>query len=455
MPKDENKKPDSIKDPTQNDDDLSGLRDLVQDEIDKMMENQEGEKKDWNELVKEEKKIKEKKSKKIDEEDLCLLCKENEKSEGHDYCDECLEKLKKDPISIWKYIFPIIAIALIVLGSYKMSVTWSLFSTAAKADKYVRNNQYISALGAYEDYNTELKVNYKDPGLRTLNKQIEIYLELGVSYYETLNDFIDTNFAGKDLDSFIYKTAAEAKEKIEKYSDAYEVCYAAFNTATTYTEYVDAVDAANKETPIDSGYLAYYKYYAALAFGETIDVQLQNLDKMKACGEEYSSIYLPTYAEIYIEKKDYDAVLKTCNEMLSNNQEDIYAFVYQSYAYRLKNNLPKALNACNKGLKVEAENSLINYQMAIVQLLDGQEDAAFNYVKTAYQNAETEYSYLQASSLYAICAYMNGDTDTYAAIESDLTTNSYSFANEVSSYINNKTTIEDIFLTNGGDFTWT
>lgn len=433
--------------------DLSDLRDLVQTEIDKIMVDSDGNKKDWKKLVNDARNPG--RSSEIPEDELCLCCGEKQRAEGHDYCDDCLVKLKKMPIPIWKFIIPVLLIGVVILSSWKIAVTWSLFKTADTANDYAKDKKLLSALDAYDNYNVELAINGKDPGYRMLNKQIELYEELGVGYYSDLSDFIDTRYAGKDLDSFFCKKAKEADDLIDVYSNAYDVCYGVYSSAKSFDDYITQLDEAVKDDPVDKSLLNYYKYYAALLYGESTDVQLKYLNAMQKASTQYASVYLPCYAELYIDNKDYDKALSYCDKMLELNKENIYAFTYRAFSYRMQGNYSLAIKACNDGLKASSDNTLICYQMAVLQLLDGQESSALEYAKISYENADTEYAYLESSSLYALCLYITGDTDSYSTLKEEVESYSYTFADEVQSYIDGKVTIKNIFTENGGVFSWT
>lgn len=440
---------------------LQDLKNMVQGEIDKIKTDENGNPADWNKLVndaKAEQKTKAAHDKKLagaHKEDLCILCGTELKAEGHDYCEACLEKVRRDKISPAAFIIPLIIIAALILGCYKAAVSISLFRTAAQAQSYADNGYLLTALDKYDNYTTELKVYKKTPGRKVLIREVKLYEKLGIAYYNTLSTFIDDNFAGKDIEKFPYKSVGKAQEKIDDYSAAYTACYSAYSTNSSWKTFLTAVDKAAKSKDLDPSLVAYYKYYVALVYGKSYSVQLKYLNEMKAQGDTYESVYLPCYAELYLGQKKYSKVFSTCDEMLTYNKQDVYAYVYRTAAYRLKGEYAKAYKTCSEGLKIAGDDPLLCYQMSIIELLYGKNDLAFKYAKIAYEDSENEFSYLQASSLYALCAYIKGDTTTYDSINSDVTSNGYTIADQVTAYENGKTDVKTIFTTNGGDFTWT
>ena len=85
--------PESGIDPEKLESELSDLKDLVQNEIDKMME--ESPDKDWKDIVKEARDAK--LARKTSTGKLCECCGENEVDEDETYCESCLETMKHYP----------------------------------------------------------------------------------------------------------------------------------------------------------------------------------------------------------------------------------------------------------------------------------------------------------------------------------------------------------------------
>ncbi|MBQ1451373.1 MAG: hypothetical protein IIZ22_01770, partial [Clostridia bacterium] len=116
--------------------------------------------------------------------------------------------------------------------------------------------------------------------------------------------------------------------------------------------------------------------------------------------------------------------------------------------------LVKAAKACNDGLAVTPANSLLNYQMGIISLLQGKQKEAFSFASTAYEQADTANAYVSAASLYSLCAQLLGETEVNESIIMETSQYGYPISDQVQKIIDGDLTIEDVFLKGKGDFAW-
>ncbi|MBQ2500564.1 MAG: hypothetical protein II522_03770, partial [Clostridia bacterium] len=164
--------PETGLDPEQLESELNDLKDLVQGEIDKMLdENPDAE---WTDIVKEAKEDKKNRKNKGNVK-LCEVCGENEVGEDEQYCEHCLDVMKHYPFSWWKYLIPVIAIVLIFLALSYFAINFSVFKGTVSANKLIKAHKLDSALSAYDKLNAEIKVTDENFGGRYLRYQVGLY----------------------------------------------------------------------------------------------------------------------------------------------------------------------------------------------------------------------------------------------------------------------------------------
>lgn len=443
--------PETGLDPEKLESELNDLKDLVQGEIDKMME--ENPDSDWKEIVKEAKEGKANRGKGKDAK-LCECCGENEVEDDEIYCPECLETMRHYPFVWWKVLIPILAIALVILSFSYFAISFPVYQETVSANKLAKAGKLNSALAAYDKINAEIKVTDENFGNRYLKYQIAINDRLGIDAYENLNDFIDKHFTGSDLKKFYNKSVREEKAKIESYQKLYDVFSDAYGASKNYAEFIEEFDNRLKDKDFDKAQVYYYKYYAANILGEDISVMRENVEKIREVDPNAKSLYLPLLAEISLNDQKYDDMLKYANELSKFNSESPYVYLYRAIAYRLQGDLDNANKACDTGLKIDSTNTLLNYQKAVVCLLKDKQSEAYSYACTAYEKADTANSYLAAASLYSLCAQLEGETEVNEAIIEEVSQYGYGFANEVQQVIDGELTIKDLFTKGKGDFTW-
>lgn len=442
--------PETGLDPEKLESELNDLKDLVQGEIDKMME--ENPDSTWKEIVKEAKDKKANRGKETVK--FCECCGENIIDEDETYCEECLNTMRHYPFVWWKILIPIFAVITLVLAFSYFAISYPVFSETVAANKLADSGKLTSALAAYDNINAEIKVTDKNFGNRYLKYQVAIYEKLGVDAYEDLSKFIDQNFKGSDLKKFYNKSVLNAKNKISSFENLYSVFEEVYNGSKNYSEFSDAYDKKVEGTDYDPAQIYYYKYYAANVYGEGISVLRENVEKIKEVDPDAKSLYLPLFAEIALNEQKYDDMLKYAEELSKVNSESPYVYLYKAVSHRFQGDFDTASKVCDDGLKIDGTNTLLNYQKAVICLLQDKQSEAYSYACTAYEYADTVNSYLSAASLYSLCAQLEGDTEVNEAIVEEVSDYGYGFANEIQEILDGKLTVKELFTEGKGDFTW-
>ena len=436
----------------------------LQSAIDTLME--ENPDADWKELVND---AADKKRAWQSTRTICECCGQAVVYGDEIYCDDCKNNMKQYPFKWWHFIMPVVAIVVIAFVIWTSYSQWNLFSNTARAEGYVRDHQYSSALSQYSDLNDSISEAGGTFGWKYLSNQISLFEKVGIQEYSDMNDFLDTYYSTSDLKKFYNRNAKNAETHINEYSDIYTHFVTAANDSDGDVDsFLEAFDKEIEGEDVNAAYANYYRYYGALVYGADSDTQKKFVDAIAAEGEDYASLYLPLYAEIALNDADYATAVTYADQMLERNSEDTYAYTYKGVAYRMMGDTEAAAEELNKGLKVDSSDSPLNYQMAIITLLNEQYPLAEAYAETAYENAETSNNYISSASLYGLIAETRarqykkaGNTDSYSS-EHAIYTNivgaledyGYAMSDDVASVLNGKKTVEEIFTEGEGDFTW-
>lgn len=447
---------------------LDGLKDTVQGEIDKMMEDHPDT--DWNTIVAAaaEEKRTVKQDRVREDAPLCEVCGKKPAEPDSIYCADCLENMKHYPFSWWQFIVPVVAVMFAALAIVMTINGWSLFSGTANAQKLARQDKLFSALTKYSSLNTSIEESSGDYGAKYLKNQVKIYNKIGIQEYSDLQTFLETYYTGTAINKPWNHYAKKANDDLTSYSDCYTYFSTAASSATSYSTLITAFNKEIKGKDVNAAYANYYRYYACLMYNQDIKTQKKYVNAIAAEGKKYAGLYEPLYAEIALNNKDYDGALVYAGSILERNAEDPYGYVYRGIAYRMQGNLVKAAKALNDGLHTNSKSAILNYQMGVICLINGQEKLAESYANTAASNATTENTYLSACSLEALTAELRaraykkaGDTDSYDSehtiytnIKSQLEENSYTLSDDVASILAGDKTIEQVFTEGTGDFTW-
>lgn len=442
--------PETGLDPEQLKSDLEDLRDLFQGEIDKMMDGTDA---DWKAIVKaaKDEKLAARSGAKVQ---LCDCCGERPVNDDGIYCDECLEGMKHYPFRWWNWFIPVVAVIMIFLSCSFFAISFSVYRQTVEAQALVKQNKLVSALEMYDSINAEIKVLDDNYGYKYLRNQVEIYDAIGIDAYEDLNDFIDSYYAGTALSKKRNAYVSNVLQDIKSYTKLYSCFEEAYEDAKDYESFVTAYDALVSEKGYNKALAAYYKYYASLVYNESADVQKSNVDAIKNADPDMKNLYLPLYAELALNEGKYDEVLSYAAEMENCNSENIYVWLYRTIAYRLEGNITLAANACNKGIELDSDDANINYQMAIISLLQGQNKTALHYAEIAYANASTKNTFVASGSMYALCAALNDDSEAYNTVVEEAKSYNYDISPDVKEITEGRKSIEDVFAAGKGDFEW-
>ena len=442
---------------------LDELRSVFQGEIDKMMEDNPDA--SWEEIVKA---ADYEKRNGIKPDGKCEVCGEWKAPAGEQYCPECVEKMKHFPFEWWQFIAPLLAILITVVSFFIIKGMWPVYRETAQAEKYVRQHKLVSAMDSYRVVDRNLIQMNGKIGNRILKDQVKVYDRMGVQSYMELKGFLDAFYTRDMMDKPGNGPVRAAADRIDEYTKCYTAFDEARENSKDFNTLMKNYSALQVKEGLNNAYFNYYCYYACLLFEQGPKVQEKYLNNIKAEGEEYESLYLPLMAEHALNAGKYDKTIDYCNDMLKRNKEDMYAFAYKTVAYRRKGDLPKAIKAAKDGLNADEYSVTLNYQMAVISMLEGQMKLAETYAETSYRASMMNGGSPASTSLYALITGIrardyklagnesgyNKEISIHNQVINDAAERGIPISAQVEEIINGKKTVRDVFCNGKGDFEW-
>ena len=457
---------------------MEDIRDMVQNELDEMREQAPDA--TWDDIV-QQAAYEKKNGIKVDYHPpvMCSVCGEHEAVEGSEYCEECMEDMKRYPFEWWQFLIPFMAVFFLAFGILLAHDGWSVYHGTAQAQSLARQGKLISALDKYGELNGQIAEGSDTYGVQYRKNQVKLLNRVGIQEFSVLDSYLSAYYPGGDLNKWYNRYAKQSRERVDEYETAYNYFEEAASSAKDYKSLIKAYDKAIEGKGVNAAFANYYKYYACLIYNQGEKEQQKYLDAIKAEGKDYESLYLPLETELALSAKDYDKALQLCDELGDRNAEDIYPYVYRTVAYRMQGDLSQAAASCDEGLKIDGTASTLNYQRAILFLLDGDLTLASAYAEEAHTNAATANNYVSACSIYslilqeqiaekneAIKAADDKETKTklrsekadlkatLESLETEMSEYGYEVSPDVGKILAGKKTADEVFLKGEGDFAW-
>ncbi len=453
------------------------------------------------------------KSENSEEEDfeICPICETGKITEGKNYCEECeaIMLKRKPPFFAW-----ICGAAVLLLSFFALVVTFLISAPAIqviKGDEAAENNSWYTAYLEYSEVesvagevgailgsselntfiqtgtNVKIKLidafakssnpldayklasNYftdeemeKYPSLREYKAMKEAY----TSSYEALSEILD--FMSSENSTY-EQTAAkfEAKRGTEGVDDIFVDYFV--TAAATYFKLpaeeqiacFDKIDASAKASKYDYRWLYYLDYATMLISAGQNDKAIALLDEVIA-EDNTASDYYSLKMKALVSENDLEGAEKTLSDFKKNNEGYDSAYILEIALLRNKGELDKALELCTEALEIYGTSPEIYRQRALIYLLQGKYDEAYEEVFIANSTAYNLYVYYGDTSAYSVeldhtiyvCAYLcekYGTMETENAVYISEILSQYQqveFSDEVNSIISGEKTVEEV-LTEG------
>lgn len=395
----------------------------------------------------------------ISDEDLCILCGENEKQEESEYCAECEKAMfsRKIPFlghlaGIAVILFSFFAIILVLLISAPVLQVQRADSLAANKCWYTAYLEYAEVSSVIDSVNSIFG---------TTTPFLQSGTGLNLKMIEAVGEYNGPFEAVYASQSLIGEDAVDemaALKKYKKYRDEY---------ISTYEAVTDAIDemldgSVEKEDTyeklsavlgtenVNDIYVYYFLFNAAEYYGDSREVQLEYLEKVDASkgSEKYAWLYYQNYADLLYKTGNTEKALKYLDaitdsdkskfgayelkmdiavaennmdeanrilaEFKSNNDGYENAYILEATLLRCQKEYDKAEILLNEAVEQFDSVPEIHRQLALIYLLKENYDEAYEQAYTADGNAYYLYYYMGDSSYYTeelsntlyLCAYL-------------------------------------------------
>lgn len=445
----------------------------------------------------------------IDESELCTVCGENRKGEDGDYCPECEAMMlsRKTPFLGWlsgllAIVCSVFALMLVLLVSAPSIQVARAEASAKDNCWYTAYKQYNEAPSIVEEVNgilgaetpfvqlgsgfnvkiIEAVANSYSPldalsvadnllgddyvGKFRALKKYETIREDYLATYEALMEPIEAMTYG-EADAATTYAAFEAAKSVEGVNPIF-VNYFLYNAASYYNEsdetkikYLEAVDAANKESGTDYSWL-YYQDYADLLYASgQKDKAAEYLNALTDSDKTKFGAY-ELKMRIAVNEGDFDKAKSILDEFKEYNEGYDTAYILEASFLRISGETGKAKELITEALEEYDSVPELHRQLALVYLVEGDYDSAYEEAFTADSNAYYLYAYMGDSSAYTpqlnntlyLCTYLAktfGTSSSENAVYFEDILDSFSeedLSEQVLSVVNEEKTVAEV-LTEG------
>ncbi len=439
---------------------LEELRDVFQAELDKAMSGEES----GEVLIQELDEIEEG----TEEEEtapkkICECCgeKETDTSFGEDYpyCTDCRELMKANPINSLGIIM---ALVMFVVAGFTLGLTAKNsndFLSLVDANSAYSEKHLVDAASVYETYLSSADES-KSVSMKAVKNTIDIMVKLG--YYTDAVDYIDTYYSESELKLPWNKKYVKIKEDHALLDASSKLINENFADALggkkfNYKKDIEKIDKLIKDNETSGTYsqtfLEYAKYLLMLVHEENDEVQLEQLLKIERIDEgRFPWIYLSYISQVYARLGDSENSQMYFDKSVGINAQELTAYnsLADSIRFGAKPDADKILEVAQKAAAVASQNSYPTYYRiyAIAYLLKGDGEKAMNNMVQYLQSCRPT---VQDFNLYAVCAVVTKDKESYKEAEDTLKQYGYKLGKSVVNFKNGKVKLEQVLFEKGGD----
>ncbi len=399
------------------------------------------------------------------DESLCIRCGKNERKTDEngeyisDYCEECEKARLKTHVSWIGTVLFVIVVAVMIFAGRDFAKSADSFKSVLEADAMRLDGKYTSAMDAY--YTCIASGNDRGYVVKNMLKCYEDN-EMIMYASQIISQLgYDEDTLSKPWNSYLEKLY----EKSEKLNNTSTYANQAISDATDedgnidYDASVAALDELAANEDYDPAIIQYYRYYAAALASKDIDELIEIISENQDYVDEYSWLFLPKLATLKVRAGDSEGALEICDEMLKLNSESYDAYIIRIYNARMNKDYEKAIaeadaaaelfNGSEGGEGVTSTYALgeIYRQRSVACLLAGKTEEGIEYA----EKSQNTYQSVDSTNLLGICYILNGDEEKYKETQEFLENYGYEYLTDVTDFKAGKTTLEKIFLEDGGE----
>lgn len=439
----------------------------------------------------------------------CIRCGENKKEEGSDYCEECAKALLSVKIPALAWIGTLITLCVSILASAVFFLNFSAGFQVAVGDYWAARGAWSTASEYY---------NKVDATAEEINNAVGSFSPVVIGERVRVKSVIATAHLYSPIDagykiSSDYKQLAGKYRKLAPYERAYEQYKAVYTACSdildactsgnkTYEEAIKDIDAAiEADKTLNTTYANSLKFDISRYTVQKPEISLTFLKDMEKSAPDEGWLYNKNYVDLYLMMKDYDSALIYCDRLIDFNCNDGEAYFKKLLVLMSKNDkegagklcdefdrlnpdsetvyslrtaymrrfgdLDSAKTYCQEGID-EFQSVAEHYrQMAIINLLQGDYDTAFDSVYDGEYMAYSLYYYSGSQSMYTqelsdmlyLCAKLcfehgkgtGKSADSVKSVMESFEGEDESISQDVKDIIAGTKTLEQVFREGDGD----
>lgn len=399
---------------------------------------------------------------------ICECCGESacseEYGEDYPYCDSCRELMKRYPMRASGILMTLVMIAVFILTAYAGTSYIDSFMAVAEAAVYYEDGRVMTGLTAYYNYLSTAKA--ENISMKAVKDALDGFNKTG--YITDAATLIETVYDENDLKlpwNKKYKdTLIKASVITETYNAVAEIVSPALSGEKfDYDEVMAELDALYEKAPTQSGdsqqakqynpvFIEYYKYVVMSINEESPEAQLAQLQKVDELGKDGMEwAYLSNYCAVAAKCGDEALVNELFDRLIDINKEDGNAYVAKASYYRWLEtpDADKMIEICDMAKENLAAADL-SYMpvLATAYLIKGDSE---NALKTMDEYMSQSAYTVQTCNLYALCAAVAGQEETYKEMKSVLENSGYELSSLVTDYKKGKLTLAQVIADKGGE----
>ncbi|MBQ7540739.1 MAG: tetratricopeptide repeat protein [Clostridia bacterium] len=380
--------------------------------------------------------------------------------ENEEYCDDCLSAMQAYPVAPGAWIGAILCALVGLFGLFVLGVNLLIAHPVVQGDEALAADDLKTCFTYYADsYNVATRLNdllfphaelsFFTNGSRTMEKQILAQARLNGPYQAGLT--IESNYGQnppkalrgiyeeyQDISAFVI----EMQQAVSDYRDSLPA-----GATGDYDEMNALVDAAVEKLPRTPSYLAqYYRFSVSYSAADDNARTCALLDKLIEMQPDALWLYASEGIHAYDQDGQYVKAFDICKDLSRLDASNTATVAYTVMQLRLMKQYDNALTVYDRALTLTEPSSEMQRQKAIVLMLRGEYDEAQTLLVESYDPSTATLEHL---ATIALCAHAAGDKAVYKEYKTLL--DSYVPFEQVDLFAAGEITLEDIFLTGGGE----
>lgn len=379
---------------------------------------------------------------------------------GETYCAQCTQQMHRYPFKAGTVVGAALAVLVMLFSVFVLGLNLLIARQVVQGDKALQSGDLKGCYTAYTNsYNVAQKLNdlffpdssgsFFSNGSATLQKQIRALYRLNGPYQagQVIENFFGGNVPASLRDIYTeYSRISDFVQAMQESVSAYKDTLQAGDTGR-YDDMVALVDDALQKYPETPAYMAeYYRFSVSYSLADDPERTCAHLDTLVQTAPDSLWLYASEGIRAYNLAGQYTKALALCNRLMQLDASAPSTIAYTMAELRLLKKYDEAINVYDRALALTEPSSEMERQRAIILMLQGDSKTAQDILVAAYSPSAAT---LEHVATIAVCAHINGDTAVYREYKALL--DSYVPYAQVDLFAAGEITLEDIFLSNGGE----